>query len=109
MRVYQHKKAQAGEGELATFGIAVVICALISGAIFAFNWFKDTKNGRLDARRQAAIEKFKSKEKIATRKDPDAYYVSCKKSLWQALHRNVPCEITPDSYRELEFLTYEYQ
>jgi hypothetical protein len=108
MKGYSSKKSQAGEGELATFGLAVLACALLSGAIFAFNWVKDTKNGRLDARRQAAIDKLKSKDKISVNKDPDAYYVSCKKSLWQALQKNAPCEISPYSYGELEFLTYEY-
>lgn len=109
MKLYRCKRSQAGEGELAIFGIAVVICALVSGALFTFNWVKDTKNGKLDARRQAAIEKLKSKEKIIVRKDPDAYYVSCKKSLWKALEKKVSCEITPDSYGELEFLAYEYE
>lgn len=108
MKIYRTKRSQAGEGELALFGIAVVVCALISGALFTFNWFKDTKNGKLDARRQAAIDKLKSKEKFVASKDPDAYYVSCKRSLWQALNKNESCQITPYSYGELDFLTYEY-
>jgi hypothetical protein len=108
MKLYRSKRSQAGEGELAIFGIAVLVCALISGAIFALNWFKDAKNGKIDARRQAAIEKLKSRDKIIVNKDPDAYYVSCKRSLWQALQKNVSCQITPDSYVEMEFLAYEY-
>jgi hypothetical protein len=103
------KLPEAGEGELGTFAIVAIACGLLSGAIFAFDWFKDTKDGRLDARRQLAIDKHKPKQSFATNRDPNAYYVSCKKSLWQALQRDVSCTVAPYSYGELDFLSYEYE
>jgi hypothetical protein len=108
MTHYKSKRSQAGEGELYFFGIVVVVCALISGSLFVFNWFKDTKDEKLDARRQAQIKK-RTPTKFVAPKDPDAYFVSCKKKLWQALNSDVSCDVMPESYGELEFLSYEYE
>jgi hypothetical protein len=107
MNHYRSKRSQAGEGELYIFGALVAVCALISAAFFSFNWFKDTKDGKLEARKQAKVKK-KTPPKFVAPKDADAYIVSCQKKLWQALNPGVSCEVSPESYKELQFLSYEY-
>jgi hypothetical protein len=108
MTHYRSKRSQAGEGELYVFGALVAVCCLISAVVFGFNWFKDTKDGKQEARKQAKVKK-KTPPKFVATKDPDAYVVYCQKKFWQALNPNIACEVTPDSYKELQFLSYEYQ
>ena len=108
MKPYRSKRSQAGEGELMVFGIVVVICCLISGSLAVLGWVRDSKDGKLEARRLAKLNK-QNQEKVVISKDPDAYFVSCKKSLWNVLGNNVTCDVLPESYGELEFMTYDYE
>jgi hypothetical protein len=97
---YRSKHSQKGEAELLTFGIVVLIAALISGTFWILGWIKQNKYIEREARRKAALaEKYKGPFK--PRRDPAEYLAHCQKSGWLILKTDYPCEVKPESYGEL--------
>jgi hypothetical protein len=100
-KLYRSKRGQEGEAEVLLFVTVLVICCLISGALWVFGWVKDTKDGKVDRRFAAQIAR-QTPAPLVPRLDPGEFYVSCAKPLWGALATEAPCEILPESYRELD-------
>lgn len=99
--LHRSKAGQKGEAEVLLFLTVLVICCLISGALWLFGWVKDTKDSKVDRRLVARIAR-QTPAPFAPPLDPGEYYVSCKKPLWAALSSDAPCQILSESYRELE-------
>jgi hypothetical protein len=98
---YRSKASQKGEAEVLLFATVLVICCLISGALWLFGWVRDSKDGKVDRRLAAQIAQ-RSQAPFVPPLDPGEYYVSCAKPLWAALSSEAQCTILPESYRELE-------
>ncbi len=98
---YRSKTGQKGEAEVLLFVTVLVICGIISGSLWLFGWVKDTKDAKVD-RRLAAYVARQTPAPFVPPLDPGEYYVSCKKPLWAALSSDAPCDILPESFRELE-------
>lgn len=102
-RSYRSKAGQEGEAEAALFITVVVICCLISAALWLFGWFRETKDGRVERRMAARIEQTarKTPAPFASTIDAGEYYVTCQRSIFDIFKADTPCEILPESYREL--------
>ena len=100
-KLYRSKRGQKGEAEVLLFVTVLVVCCVISGALWLFGWVKDTKDDKVDRRIAAQIAR-QTPAPFVPPLDPGEYYASCGKSLWNALSSDAPCEILPESYRELE-------
>jgi hypothetical protein len=98
---YRPKAAQKGEAEALLFITVLVVCCLVSGALWLFGWVKETKDSKVDRRLVAQIAR-QTPAPFVPPLDPGEYYVSCKKPLWAALSSDAPCAILSESYRELE-------
>jgi hypothetical protein len=100
-KLYRSKRGQEGEAEILLFVTVLEICCLISGALWLFGWVKDNKDGKVDRRLAAQVARL-TPAPFVPRLDPGEYYASCGKSVWGALSSDTPCEILPESYRELD-------
>ena len=98
---YYSKAGQKGEAEALLFITVIVLCGLVSGSLWLFDWVKDSKNSKVDRRIAAQIAR-QTPAPFVPALDPGEYYVSCTKPLWAALESNAPCAILSESYRELE-------
>jgi hypothetical protein len=101
--LYRSKRGQEGEAEAMLFITVLVICGLISGALWLFGWVRETKDGKVD-RRLAAQAARQTPAPLVPRLDPGEYYVSCEKQLWAPLSTGAPCTVLPESYREVEIV-----
>ena len=102
-KLYRSKRGQEGEAEVLLFVTVLVICGLVSGALWLFGWVKETKDGKVD-RRLAAQSARQTPAPFVPRLDPGEYYASCAKPLWRVLWSDASCQIEPESYRELEII-----
>lgn len=98
---YRSKAGQEGEAEALLFITVLAICGVISGALWLFGWVKETKDGKVDRRLAAQVAR-QTPAPFVPRLDPGEFYVSCQKPAWAALSSDAPCEILPESFRELE-------
>ncbi len=97
---YRSKRGQKGEAELLLFGIAVLVCTLISGSIWLLGWIHDTKDGKVAAAHAARMAK-RNKGPFIPRPDPAEYFVHCDNSLFTPLNTHYSCSVLPESYGEL--------
>lgn len=100
-KVYRSKQGEAGEAEVLLFVTILVICCVISGSLWLFGWVRETKDDKVDRRLVAQVAR-QTPAPFVPRLDPGEYYASCKKPIWSALSSDAPCQILPESYRELE-------
>lgn len=100
-KLYRSKRGQKGEAEILLFATVLVICCVISGSLWVFGWVKRTKDDKVDRRMAAQIARLTPAPFIPPL-DPGEYYASCGKSVWNALSSDAPCQVLPESYRELE-------
>lgn len=100
-RSYRDRGAEKGEAEVTLFITAVVVLSLISGGIWLIGWIRGTKDAKVERRAIAQLSR-QTPVPFVRRVDPGEYLASCKKPLWAALSTTVPCEILPESYREIE-------
>jgi len=99
--LYRSKAGQRGEAEVLLFITVLVVCCLISGALWVFGWVKESKDSKVD-RRLAAYVARQTPAPFVPPLDPGEFYVSCQKPLWAALSSDAPCGILPESFRERE-------
>jgi hypothetical protein len=102
-KLYRSKRGQEGEAEVLLFVTVLVICGLVSGALWLFGWVKDTKDGKVERRLAAQIAR-QTPAPFVPPLDPGEYYASCAKPLWKVLSNGASCQIQPESYRELEII-----
>ena len=86
-------KHEAGEAEWGFFMIIVIVCGVVSGALWVLNWVKETKDARLHGDRRIA-------KKVAPedRRPPGTYVVNCTRSTFQIISEKANCSIDPVSY-----------
>lgn len=101
IKPYRSKAAQKGEAEVLLFATVLVVCCLISGALWLFGWVKDSKDSKVDRRLAAHVAR-QTAAPFVPPLDPGEYYVTCTKPLWAALSSDASCTILPESFRELE-------
>ena len=100
-KLYRSKRGQEGEAEVLLFFTVLAICCLISGALWLLGWVKNSKDDKVDRRHAAHVARLTPAPFIPPL-DPGEYYVSCEKPVWGALSSDAPCNILPESFRELE-------
>jgi hypothetical protein len=101
IRTRENRGSEKGEAEIMFFATVLVICGLISGALWLFGWVRQTKDSKVE---RHAIARMKRSEPapFVPKLDPGEYYAKCGKTLWSALTTEVSCDILPESYREFE-------
>ena len=98
--VSRSKRSERGAAEMLTFGIVVLIAALISGTLYVLSWVKMNKHSEREARKLAYIQEQRASQ-FSGRRDPAEYLALCQKPAWALLQTKYTCEVLPESYSEI--------
>ena len=98
---YRQKSAERGEAEIMLFVTILVICGLISAALYGVGFMRQKKAARSD-RYQAAIAARRTPAPFAPPLDPGEYYATCERKGWAPFAKNTSCDVLEESYREYD-------
>jgi hypothetical protein len=99
-RTITKAQPERGEAELMFFGVALIVCGLISGSLMLLGWVRDTKDTKVRNREIARLMG-STPAPVTVQKDPAEYFVQCKKAPWAVFDNKVKCEVMKESYGEL--------
>lgn len=95
-------RKEKGEAEVRFFIIVLILCGLLSGGLWILEFVKDSKNAKVQARREALFKKVEEPNKYPN----GMYLVQCKRGIVDIMTNTFNCSVDERSFIERDVIDW---